>query len=120
LTQTIKTSDQTTRWTPDLTQTIETLGTIRLHIDQQRIVKDVLYKLDGNDEMTLGPDSHADTCVLGHNALIILDYNRPASVVGYDQPLGTKKQINKKYQTVSGVVAYDDPQTGMMLPLIIN
>ncbi len=94
LTQTIKTSDQTVRWTPDLTQTIETLRTIRLHIDQQRIVKDVRYKLEGNDEMTLGLDSHANTCVLGRNALIILDYNRPVSIVGYDQPLGTKKKKN--------------------------
>ncbi len=74
LTHTIMTSDQTIRWTPDLTQTIETLRIIRLHIDQQRIVKDIRYKLDGNDEMTLGLDSHADTCVLGCNALIILDY----------------------------------------------
>jgi hypothetical protein len=95
LTQTIKTSDQTIRWTPDLTQTIETLRTIRLHIDQQRIVKDVHYKLDGNDEMTLGLDSHANTCVLGYNALIILDYNRPVSIVGDDQPLGTKQNKTK-------------------------
>ena len=62
------TSDQTITWTLDLTQTIETLRTIRLNIDQQRIVKDVCYKLDGNDEMTLGLDSHADTCVLERNA----------------------------------------------------
>ena len=109
------TSDQTIRWTPDLTQTIETLRIIRLHIDQQRIVKDIRYKLDGNDEMTLGLDSHADTCVLGCDALIILDYNRPVSVVGYDESLGSKT-----YQTVSSVVAYDDPQTGRTLPLIIN
>jgi hypothetical protein len=115
LTQTIKTSDQTVRWTPDLTQTIETLRTIRLHIDQQCIVKDVRSKLDGNDEMTLGLDSHTDTCVLGRNAIIILDYNRPVSIMGYDQPLG-----KKTCQTVSGVVAYDDPQTGRTLPLIIN
>ncbi len=92
MTQTIKTSDQTVRWTPDLTQTIETLRTIRLHIDQRRIVKDVCYKLDGNDEMTLGLDSHAYTCVLGRNALIILNYNRPVSIVGYDQPLRAKKK----------------------------
>ncbi len=115
LTQTIKTSDQTIKWTPDLTQTIETLRTIRLHIDQRRIVKDVCYKLDGNDETTLGLDSHANTCVLGRDDLIILDYNRPLSVVDYDQSLGTKT-----YQTVSGVVAYDDTQTGRTLPLSIN
>ena len=100
---------------PDLTQTIETLRTIRLQIDQQRIVKDVCYKLDGNHETTLELDLHADTCVLGHDALIILDYNRPVFVAGYDESLGSKT-----YQTVSGVVAYDDPQTGRMPPLIIN
>jgi hypothetical protein len=83
-----------------LTQTIETLRTIRLHIGQQRIFKDVCYRLDGNDETTLGLDSYADTCVLGHDALIILDYNRPVSIVGYDKPLRSNT-----YQTVSGVVA---------------
>jgi hypothetical protein len=98
-----------------LTQTIETLRTIILHIDQRRIVKDVCYKLDGNIETALELDSHADTCVLGRDALIILDYNRPVSVVGYDESLGSKT-----YQTVSGVVAYDDPQTGRTLHLIIN
>jgi hypothetical protein len=35
--------------------------------------------------------------------------------VGYDELLGSKT-----YQTMSGVVAYDDPQTGRMLHLIIN
>jgi hypothetical protein len=35
--------------------------------------------------------------------------------VGYDESLGSKT-----YQTVSGVVAYDDPQTGRMLHLNIN
>ncbi len=98
-----------------MTQTIETLRTIRLQIDQQCIVKDVRYKLYGNHETTLELDSHANTCVLGRDALIILDYNRPVSVVGYDESLGSKP-----YQTVSGLVAYDDPQTGRMLHLIIN
>jgi hypothetical protein len=58
---------------------------------------------------------YADTCVLGRGALIILDYNRPVTIVGYDEFLGSKT-----YQTKSGVVAYDDPQTRRMLHLIIN
>jgi hypothetical protein len=103
------------KWSPDLTQTIETLRTIRLRIDQQRIVNDIRYKLDGIHETTLELDSHANTCVLGCDALIILDYNRPVSIVSYDESLGSKT-----YQTVSGVVAYDDPQTGRKLHLIIN
>ncbi len=73
------------KWSPDLTQTIETLRTIRLQIDQQHIVNDVRYKLDGIYETTLEQDSHADTCVLEYGALITLDYNRPVSVVGYDE-----------------------------------
>ncbi len=35
--------------------------------------------------------------------------------MGYDESLGSKT-----YQTVSGVVVYDDPQTGRILHLIIN
>ncbi len=103
------------KWSLDLTQTIETLRTISLQIDQQRIVNDVRYTLDGINEITLELDSHANTCVLGCGALIIFDYNRPVSIVGYDESLGSKT-----YQTVTGVVAYDDPQTGRMLHLIIN
>ncbi len=89
---------------PDLTQTIETLRPIRLQLDQRRIVNDVRYKLDGIHETTLKLDSHANTCVLERDALIILDYNRPVSIVGYDESLGSKT-----YQTMSGVVAYNDP-----------
>jgi hypothetical protein len=57
------TPDQTLQWNPDLTQTIETLRTIRLNLDQQFIVKDVGYKLEGNYKTTLELDSHADACV---------------------------------------------------------
>jgi hypothetical protein len=109
------TRDQTISWFPNLTQTIETLRTIRLNLDQRRMVKDVGYKLESNCETTLELDSHADTCVLGHDALIILDYQQPVSIVGYDESLRSKT-----YQLVSGVVPYDDPQTGRMLHLIIN
>jgi hypothetical protein len=98
-----------------LTQTIETLRTVRLNLDQQRIVKDVGYKLESTYETTLELDSHANTCVLGHDALIILDYQQPVSIVGYDESLGSKF-----YQTVSGVATYDDPQTRRMLHLTIN
>ena len=98
-----------------MTQTIETLRAIRLNLDQQRIVKGVGYNLESNYETTLELDSHADTCVLGRDAFIILDYNQPVSIAGYDESLGSKT-----YQTVSGVVAYDDPQTRRMLHLIIN
>jgi hypothetical protein len=66
-------------------------------------------------ETTLELDSHADTCVLGWHVLIILDFNRPVSVVGYDASLGTHT-----YKTVSGIIAYTDPTTGRPLHLVIN
>jgi hypothetical protein len=109
------THDQIFSWSPDLTQTIETLRTVRLNLDQQCIVKDAGYILESNYETTLDLDSHANTCALGHDALIILDYQRPVSVVDYDKSLRSKT-----YQTVIGVVAYDDPRTGRTLHLIIN
>jgi hypothetical protein len=68
------TQDWTVSWSPNLTQTIENLRTVRLNLDQQCIVKDVGYTLESNYETTLELDSHANTCVLGCDALIILDY----------------------------------------------
>jgi hypothetical protein len=53
--------------------------------------------------------------VLGRDELIVIDYNRPVSVEGYDWSLSTNT-----YQTVSGVVAYDNPQTGEVIHLVIN
>jgi hypothetical protein len=94
--------------------TISTVRTVRLHIDHDRRC----YATKTNDqsyETTLELDSHADTCVLGRHALIILDHNRPVTVVGYDESLGSKT-----YKTVSGVVAYTDPKTGRTLHLIIH
>jgi hypothetical protein len=104
------TRDKTITWS------LETLRTIYIDLDQQRTVKNVSYKInDPNYETTPELDSHADTCVLGRDALIILDFQRPVNVVGYDESLGTKT-----YATVSGVVAYDDPRTGRMLHLVIH
>ncbi len=53
--------------------------------------------------------------VLGRDALILLDYDKPVIVVGYDLSLGTKT-----YATVSGALAYDDPVTGEVYHLVIN
>ena len=110
----------------DLTRTVLTVRTLRLNPDPQRRVSYVHLGLTKTDclgltetdyiaETTLELDSHADTCVLGRHALIILDYDRPVSVVGYDESLGTQT-----YKTVSGVVAYTDHMTGRTLHLVIN
>ncbi len=81
------TCDRIISWFPDSTQTIETLRTIRLNLDQWRLVNGFSYNLESNYETTLELDSHADICVLGRDTLIILDYNQPVSVVGYDESL---------------------------------
>jgi hypothetical protein len=54
-------------------------------------------------------------CVLGHDALIFLDYKRPVVVKGYDPSLGIKT-----YATVSRGLAYEDPTTGKVYHLVIN
>ncbi len=58
---------------------------------------------------------HADTCVLGHDALIFLDYDRPIVVEGYGPSLGTKTSA-----IFSGGLANDDPMTGKVCHLVIN
>jgi hypothetical protein len=68
----------------------------------------------GNDT-SLELDTHADTSVLGKDALIFLDHQRPVNVHGYDPALGSKK-----YRTVSGALAYDHPETGQVYHILIN
>jgi hypothetical protein len=89
------TRDKTITWS------LETLRTIHIDLDQRRTVKNISYKInDPNYETKLELDSHADTCVLGRDALIVLDFQRPINVVGYDESLGTKT-----YATVSGITS---------------
>ena len=68
-----------------------------------------------SSDVTLELDSHADTCCVGMNALIIYDYDRPVTVYGYDKTLGAQT-----YRTVSAVVLYRDPTTGTRYFLVIH
>jgi hypothetical protein len=54
-----------------------------LAIDPRRYFTDLSSKISSTGETTLELDSHADTCVLGRDALIFLDYNQPVVVEGY-------------------------------------
>ncbi len=89
--------------------------TTQFSIDPKQYITDLSTKIISIGETTLELDSHADTCVLGHDALVLLDYIRPVIVKSYDPSLGTKT-----YATVSGVLAYDDPVTGEVYHLVIN
>jgi hypothetical protein len=54
-------------------------------IDPRQYITDLSTKIKsiGETETTLELDSHADTCVLGRDALIFLDYDRPVIAKGY-------------------------------------
>jgi hypothetical protein len=80
---------------------------IQLAIDSKRFITDLSTKVNSIGKTTLEFDSHADTCVLGGDALIFLDYERPIVVKGDDPSLGTKT-----YTTISGGLAYNNPPTG--------
>jgi hypothetical protein len=86
-----------------------------LAFDPRHYITDLTSKISSTGETTLELDSHADTCVFGRDALILLDYNRPVIVEEYDPSLGTKT-----YATVSGALAYDDPLTGEVYHIVIN
>jgi len=66
-------------------------------------------------ETSLELDSHADTTVLGGDALIFQNYDRPVEVLGYDSSMGPKT-----YQTVSGALAFDHPMTGQTYLLVFH
>ncbi len=91
------------------------LRTTRLSIDPKRYITDLGTKINSIGETTLELDSHADTCVLGCDALFLLDYDRPVFVEGYDPSLGTKT-----YATISRALIYDDPVTGKVYHLVTN
>jgi hypothetical protein len=89
-----------------------------LKIDHMRLITDVRCDkiTSSSGETTLELDSHASTCILGRDALITQNYNRPVSILGYNPALGLKT-----YETVSSAVAYyDDPLNGETYHLVIN
>jgi hypothetical protein len=87
----------------------------QLAIDPRCYITDLSTKVNPFGETTLELDSHADTCDLGCDALIFLDYDRPIVVEGYDPSLGSKT-----YATVSRGLAYDNPKTSKVYHLVIN
>src|SRR6056300_1156740 len=93
-----------------------TLALLRVFSKKNEVVPRAISLLGLNlNETQLELDSHADTCALGKNALIIQDYMRPVDVVGYDPLLGAST-----HRTVSGVLRYTHPRTGKYYHLMIN
>ena len=59
--------------------------------------------------------SHADTCVIGKDCLILNDYERPVTLYSYDRSLGAQS-----FCTVSAVLGYIDPKSGQTYHLVIH
>ncbi len=70
--------------------TLSAFHMTQLAIDPRRYITDLSTKVNPFGETTPELDSHAETCVLSHDAFIFLDYERPVVVKGYDPFLGTK------------------------------
>ncbi len=84
------------------------------HVSPLRTQRVSSLSLSANESLA-EMDSHVDTCVVGANALIIIDFERPVQVTGYDS---SKK--SKPFRIVSGVLAYDDPYTGRTHMLVVH
>ena len=78
-------------------------------------VSQLSYDGEGQDSRT-ELDSHAEACVVGKHALIFQDFDRPVNVTTYDPKGPTAKAM----RTVSAALAYDDPETGEVILLIIH
>ena len=86
-----------------------------LHVHVKTIPRKISLIGTNLKETQMELDSHADTCALGRDALIINDYCRPVQVSGYDPALGTQT-----CKTVSGVVAWTRPSDGRVFHLIFH
>ena len=60
-------------------------------------------------------DSHADTCLVGSNVLVVHDHERFVDVYGFD-----KETRHANASTVNAAIAYEDPVTHSTVILMIN
>jgi hypothetical protein len=60
-------------------------------------------------------DSHADMAVLGSNCFVFEELGRKINVYSYDPKLGATERA-----VVSCCLAYDDPNTGQVVLLIVH
>ena len=66
-----------------------------------------------NNESWMELDTHADTTVLGRSCLLIQDFDKNVSLSGWNASVGSTE-----CPTVTGVVAYDHPYTGITYMLV--
>ncbi len=66
-----------------------------------------------NSESWMELDTHSDTTVLGKSCLLIQDFNKNLSVLGWNASVGSTECL-----TLTGVVAYDHLYTGITYMLV--
>ena len=85
--------------------TVSTIRTVNTTCSQSNSHIRILVELD----------SHADTCVVGSNVLVVHDHERYVDVYGFDQAAR-----HKNASTVDAAIAYEDPTTHSTVILMIN
>ena len=98
--------------TPLTQRTVAAVRTVK-HVDIQP--RRVSTLTSNNKETSLELDSHANMCCVGKDALLVYDYDRPMTVIGYDPQLGSRD-----FKTVSAVLEYTHPLTGQIYHLVIH
>ena len=71
---------------------------------------------ENDDWFKVELDSHADTCCVGKNVLIVNETHRTVNVTPFLQSLGTVRRV----PIVTAAIAYDDPRSGEVFILIIH
>jgi hypothetical protein len=72
--------------------------------------------MDDKTEHPNDLDSHANTCVVGMNALIVHVLDKKVNVSGFDPSQGKVNDLN----LVPAALAYDDPLSGEVIIPMIN
>jgi hypothetical protein len=83
---------------------------------EERVVNSRVAAIHQNEEPRSELDSHADTCCVGDNALVLDYHNRTVSVSPSINSLGTENKV----PIVTAAIAYDDPILGQTFILIIH
>ena len=87
-------------------------------ISEVGMISHEVNALDRNNDdwFRMELDSHADTCCMGNEVLVVNETNRMVNVTPFLKSLG----VVKKVPIISAAVAYDDPRSGEVFILIFH
>ena len=68
-----------------------------------------------SNKPTVELSSHAETCVVRDNCIVIHDHNRPVNIYNYNP-----KDGHRSAKTGDAAVGYQDPQSGQKFISVIN